>query len=125
MDEEAPDGPGDRDENRDQVETIGHGLGQTERVHGHEPAKADEDHIDGMGARIDEPVHLLRAVMNGVKTPEEGAFVGSAVAPVGSDFTNNQRGGDPENERQFGNPLIKSSSNQVMQGGCEKSQRQD
>ena len=72
MDERAPHGPGDGYENSDES------IGQTEHGDGREPADADADHIEGMGARIGEPTHLFRAVMNGVKAPKEEVFVGPA-----------------------------------------------
>src|SRR3546814_4126084 len=55
---------------------------ETEREERQRGDRAQQDDLDEVHPRPREPVHRFRAVVDRVKTPEEGEFVEAAVEPI-------------------------------------------
>ena len=92
VDEEAPDRD-DQHHHRCNQRAL-HALRRTktENVDRDQAAEPDEHEVDGMGARTDQEVDVLRFVVDCVETPQEGDFMGPAMAPVEADLADDKGG---------------------------------
>ena len=99
MNVEAPDGADQEEEQRNSIQRVGDGVGQTQHVHRDEAADTGEDHIERMVAGVDQPIHGFSAVMDSMEAPKQGNLMGPAVAPVESKFTDDEGGGEANGER--------------------------
>lgn len=86
VDEEAPEGADDGEEQRPQIARIRSGLGKAQQIDRNEPAQAGEDDIDRMGAGVDEPVQTRRLMVDRMEIPEPRYFVRPAMPPVEAEF---------------------------------------
>ena len=102
VNEEGPDRTKDCDEGDGGIDAGAGGLGEAEEVDGGEAEEANEDHVEGMGAGVYEPVEFLSAVMDGVETPEDGMGMQDTVAPVSADVIDEHHEGEPDPERPEG-----------------------
>src|ERR1700677_3703414 len=67
-----------------------------------------------MGARTDQEIELLRAVVYGVKAPQEGDFMRPAVAPVESEIANDEGGQPAQPKRPGGNRSMQAPWHEMV-----------
>jgi len=98
MDEEAPEGAAENDEQGDEAGGTSHGGGKAKDEEGDESTEASEDHVDRMGAGVDKEVDMLGGMMDGVEPPEKRELVAPTMAPVEAHFGNEGGEGDTASE---------------------------
>jgi len=67
-----------------------------------------------MHARVDQKIELLRAVMDGVKPPEERNLVAQAMGPVIGGLTHHHRGARLEPNRPSGDRSKDATRDEVV-----------
>src|ERR1700737_2582775 len=67
-----------------------------------------------MGARIDQPIQLFRAVMDRMEAPQQRNLVRPAMSPVESDFAYDHRRRKTNPQRQRSHLLVKPGRHQKM-----------
>src|SRR5579883_3589415 len=71
----------DRNSHWHRIDAGGERLRQPKNVERDGRAKMGKENIDGMSLCCEQPVELLRAVMNRVESPQKGNFMRPAVPP--------------------------------------------
>ena len=89
---------GGRDQAVAEVERIGEPQSEDRRQHDH----SRPHQVHGMHAGVDQKIELLRAVMDGVKAPEERDLVAQAMRPVIGGLAHHHRGAGLEPNRPGG-----------------------
>ncbi len=74
-------------------------MREAQQINRRETREPREDHVERMRARIDQPVEMLGAVMDGMEAPEQRERVRGAVAPVRADVIDQQHQQQLEPER--------------------------
>src|SRR5271155_2492864 len=81
-DEISPCRPGDEDDCRNETVAEADRVCEPQSVDRRQHGHPRPHQIDRMHAGIDEEIHLLRAVMDGMEPPEERSLVAQAMRPV-------------------------------------------
>ena len=86
VDEEAPQRADEQNQHRHQRRVRTDRRCETRRVEQRQAAQAGEDDIDRVAPRVDQKIHVLSAVVNGVESPQEAGVRGSSDGPSKSRF---------------------------------------
>jgi hypothetical protein len=81
-----------------------------------------------MGAGAHQEINVLGAAVDGVEAPEEGYFVGPAMAPIRADVTGNERGEDPKPVGPYRDRRSETTGNRVVNEPshqCKRSPQQE
>ena len=100
MHEEPPESADQREQNGHHVQPAARRLGQPEQIHRRQAAEPAEHAVDRMGAGIDQEIHLLGAVMDGMEAPQQRHLVHPAMRPVIPRLTHHHRRGQAQPQRQ-------------------------
>ena len=90
MNEEAPHGRHEHDQHGDQAARRGQRIGHAEDASRDQAAQPDEHVVDRMRTRADQEVDMLRAVVDGMEAPQKRDLMGPAMAPVETDFADDE-----------------------------------
>ena len=93
VDEEAPEHANQNDHGRQHSACLTGRLGQAQQKDQDVTAQAGEHHVERVGARVDQEVEFLGAVMDRVKAPQERHLMRPAMPPIGADLRS-EKGGE-------------------------------
>ena len=73
-----------------------------------------------MSSSIDQPIHMLSAVVDGVEFPKKGDLVGPAMAPVETNLTDNEGSNQADGEGKSRDALVQAGGQDGMQNPADE-----
>lgn len=100
-----------------------HRLPEPEKINRDESRKTCHHHIYRVSSRVDQPIHVLGAVMERVKTPKKRDLVRKAMPPIRTDVIDDEKQKKAEPSRKPSDKRIESERIKPLQSIADRSER--